>query len=59
MRCINCDGTGWLKRRRDVSSVYGYTHTNTYTEPCPCCGATGKVELPPFDRKQAAAGERP
>jgi hypothetical protein len=59
MICSACSGTGWLRTQRNVSKIYGRTQFNTYTRPCPCCGATGKVELPPFDRKQAAAGDVP
>jgi len=42
-RCQACEGTGWLRRMVDVSTIYGRPMINSYSRICPRCGGEGTV----------------
>lgn len=45
MKCLACNGTGWLFRRVDVSHIYGHPHSAEVARICWYCLGRRFVEV--------------
>jgi DnaJ-class molecular chaperone len=53
MRCVKCNGEGWLKRQKDVGRIYGKPHSVTVTRVCDKCNGKGRIaEMPLFAARE-------
>ena len=46
MKCVSCDGTGWLKSQAQHPCIKAHICLVTYTKACPVCKGTGHTEEP-------------